>query len=152
MPVVQNYSKTGPKSLGYKWFGCHLVFGPFEYLTTKSLVFKGFWFSKGRCSDSHCSRPDYCNTLSVSLLCGLILKFARKKSMSNSMSSFRKGAPREKGLSAWNVDNKKGNHKTVTIRIMNNWNPNIWFFGHFFDQFLNGLILRFGRPRFKTIK
>ena len=42
--VVQNYSKTRPKSLGFKWFGRHLVFGPFAYWTTKSPVFKGSVF------------------------------------------------------------------------------------------------------------
>ena len=39
-------------------------------------------------------------TLSVSLLCGLMRKLARKKSISSSMSSLRNGAPRENGLSA----------------------------------------------------
>lgn len=38
-------------------------------------------------------------TFSVSLLCGFILKFARKKSINSSMSSLRKGAPLENGLS-----------------------------------------------------
>ena len=55
---------------------------------------KTWWYKDGDCVFKH--------TFSVSLLCGLRRKLARKKSIKRSMSCDKNGVPREKGLSALN--------------------------------------------------
>jgi len=59
-------------------------------------------------------------TLSVSLLWGLILKFAKKKSIKSSMSSLRNIVPLEKGLS-----DLKSNCLRSAITVLTNENKTL---------------------------